>query len=450
MKFSEYRIRQFVTLARTTTDTPILIQRVAENRFFLDCCAAIVKTDDTQSPFLDELCRSLKTAAEKQALSFTDFQKKLTPVAGALGLLRPVAGAIQTDYYQVLGISPSATAQEIKFAHRKMVRACHPDTGSDDNDLFVRVQEAYEVLSSKSLRRQYDVSRNTTDNWKWQEGSKPQTDRKATSFSRTRPIATFVIIILFLAVMTVIVDTVNQDFSLTSRSTPHADNLPGQAQSMKPDIDTPENTPPFRAKTPEIYIPETGIVEESPEEKILTFPAITSHKSPPVKIFEKTPKPAPATKIKENRAKTAGFRQEAIASDSRNKPPSTHPTYRDMGQRLYHFLQQYCSTYENRDLDRFAGFFADTAEENGVLFTSLLPAYQNNFNLLEEIHYRVDMTGYSWEVGTDRVQLEGNFKLSWRKKQDTVFHTFNGQILMDLIFEKESLLVSNLSYHFTP
>ncbi|KAF1810499.1 DnaJ-domain-containing protein [Eremomyces bilateralis CBS 781.70] len=66
---------------------------------------------------------------------------------------------VDTAYYDALGVSPTATELEIKKAYRKRAIQLHPDKNPDDetaHEKFQTIGEAYQVLSDKALRSQYD------------------------------------------------------------------------------------------------------------------------------------------------------------------------------------------------------------------------------------------------------------------------------------------------------
>jgi len=65
------------------------------------------------------------------------------------------------NYYQILGVSPGASAAEIKAAYRRLALIYHPDKNSDDRTsgyIFQEINEAYQILSDKTARAGYHRS----------------------------------------------------------------------------------------------------------------------------------------------------------------------------------------------------------------------------------------------------------------------------------------------------
>lgn len=82
-------------------------------------------------------------------------------IKGNIGALAPLTSNIlmAKDPYEILGISRSASEDEIKRAYRKLAQQHHPDRNKDDKsggEKFKEINAAYEILSDKQKRQTYD------------------------------------------------------------------------------------------------------------------------------------------------------------------------------------------------------------------------------------------------------------------------------------------------------
>ncbi|QGR53831.1 DnaJ domain-containing protein [Moumouvirus maliensis] len=65
---------------------------------------------------------------------------------------------LMDNYYQILGVKQNSSKQEIKNIYKKLVLKYHPDKNKNDtSSYFLKIKEAFEVLSNDDKRNEYDL-----------------------------------------------------------------------------------------------------------------------------------------------------------------------------------------------------------------------------------------------------------------------------------------------------
>ncbi|MFX1266253.1 MAG: hypothetical protein ACFFH0_12780, partial [Promethearchaeota archaeon] len=114
-------------------------------------------------------------------------------------------------------------------------------------------------------------------------------------------------------------------------------------------------------------------------------------------------------------------------------------------QRVLSFLQNYTKTYEEKDLEQFRTFFTNNALEQGRPFETLLPTYQQTFDSVEALKYKIELKSFSMERGGNKIYVEGNFTARYQLPEDD-WGSCTGLIRMELLDAPEGLLVSRMDY----
>jgi DnaJ-class molecular chaperone len=87
---------------------------------------------------------------------------------------------VMKDFYQILGVQPNATEEEIKKAFRALAKKYHPDMHPDDATMeakFKEINDAYAILSDSKKREKYDLERNGQNQKKEEKQTKEKKGR---------------------------------------------------------------------------------------------------------------------------------------------------------------------------------------------------------------------------------------------------------------------------------
>ena len=114
-------------------------------------------------------------------------------------------------------------------------------------------------------------------------------------------------------------------------------------------------------------------------------------------------------------------------------------------QRILSFLEDYTKAYEEKDLDQFKKFFADNALEQGKPFESLLPKYQETFDRVKVLKYKIELKSVSMDEKGDKLHVDGSFEARYQLLDDD-WGASTGSIRMELMDVPNGFLVCRLDY----
>ncbi|KAL1298458.1 dnaJ homolog subfamily B member 9 isoform X2 [Arachis ipaensis] len=146
-----------------TTSLPLPPPLTAPNNFLsqisTQLCLRSLLSIQTQNPSLSFIptCKYRYTSAFRYGNHGIRNNRGNRPVA-----MRASRGE---SPYEILGVSPSATSDEIKRAYRKLALKYHPDVNKEDKaqEKFMRIKHAYNTLINSNSRRKYDFGNRGSD-----------------------------------------------------------------------------------------------------------------------------------------------------------------------------------------------------------------------------------------------------------------------------------------------
>ena len=118
----------------------------------------------------------------------------------------------------------------------------------------------------------------------------------------------------------------------------------------------------------------------------------------------------------------------------------------DLQTRLESFLNEYCLSYEQKDLDKFSTLFTLNAVEKGKPFKFWHPEYRQNFKKIDSIAYDIKLERYATQQETGLVKIEGIFYVRTRLIGSKKWRKNSGQIFMVLEPDGNSFKIMQLDY----
>jgi len=155
--------------------------------------------------------------------------------------------------------------------------------------------------------------------------------------------------------------------------------------------------------------------------------------------------PVPDEKKAVNRADEKIVSSSVPASKSETAGKAGFAHY-NLHARLKAFLNEYCRTYEQKDLDKFSTFFASNALEKGKPFRFWLSKYRQNFNRIDSMEYDIELERYATQEETGLVKIDGLFHVRAKLGGSKEWRKGSGQISMLLEADGNSFKVKQLDY----
>ncbi len=379
-------------------------------------CAAIVNYEKAGLKLLTSICL-------QKGVNIHVLRNKLIPAARALGLSNDLS--LSQDHYRVLEIKPSASTHDIKKAFRRKVIKIHPDanfSGASQSDGFIKLNEAYRILSNPAARRRYDQKLLEEGLWHEYDRDHPKPPKKSNYFLIIGAVVFILIIAAFVFDFLFykedlfdFPDVNNQADSTPAKSIASLKNSVKRNDALKaPDLDNKtgkkktsvtigsleffdtENKDALLTKT-SASLPHS---HESNREKSKSKPVVKGIKQATLGLKKKDD-PEQLNPLSSSTFTQTDKNTQPTLAPSNNLAASTFESQekavsKDTKIKIEKFLDQHRQAYEHKNLERLASLYKADAIENGELFQSLLNRYRANFAMTDTIQYTIFMHNYEY------------------------------------------------------
>jgi curved DNA-binding protein CbpA len=362
------------------------------------------------------------------------------------------------DYYRILGLKETATAEEIHRRWIELMQKYHPDHSPDgkyDEEMAKKINEAYQVLKHSASRMGYDLER--------------EHQRSQKTFSAWKlvvPVSIVTIILIFTV------------FILRRPEVPVSSNQ--QAKLLSPKVTVPYEEPTRQVIPPrEPSKSEKSVkIEKEQQEKVSsqqidqakkTAPRIvmkTVESSPPnVRPESSNKSPATSAPTELTRARPVEKQKPASISEPSRKIPaaqsvsdsSASAQKNDQSQvaklpppiakeeEIKKLFNRYVERYNKKDIHGFLSLFSPKAIQNQKDgFEEIRRIYENFFYQSLELQYSLE--NMKVEIYQNAVEVKARYKVNQILRTDGEKKIWKGRIQWMLVKEDEALKIISVNY----
>ncbi|MGQ9646962.1 MAG: DnaJ domain-containing protein [Thermodesulfobacteriota bacterium] len=377
------------------------------------------------------------------------------------------------DYYKILGLKETATAEEIHERWIELMQACHPDhspDGKSNGEMAKEINEAYQALKHSDSRVEYDLERERLRRQK-----KSSAWKVIVSVSG---LTIFVILTVFLFRKFETPASLDQRPPLASPGVTLPSTVPSEeparqiVSSSKPSL--PEDSaktdkPKEEAIPPERIKREEKVSLQRVQQEGKMPPAVPKKKAgplPPVARSEALSTVVPSTsKVEAERPRPVESQKPATFPETPEKLGSGHtvsgsgesakkegsflvsklPPAIATEEEVGDFFQRYIDRYNKKDIDGFLSLFSPKAVQNqrdGL--EGIRRIYENFFYQSLELRYSVEEM--SVEIYQNAVEVKGRYQVDQISRIGGERKVWKGRIQWMLVKEDEGLKIVSINY----
>lgn len=390
-----------------------------------------------------ELCRNTQPIAERYGLSIQDIASRATFL---LACLETPGG---DDPYTILGVAPTATAEEIKEAWLSRLSLYHPDRHPENADWFTRqaarLNEAYHTLKDPARRHAYD-ERSRRELFARQPSGlvaiRPDSSESASTPSQTLRLKRHRAMALIAVGLAAAVGLI-----LTALSDRHSGSPQLYLETVQPmaAVGLPSPTP---INDPPSATPTRGGSPTSPAPSV----AANSHQQPERKRLKRvrymSPPPGlPSDQFASSDNPIVPQRSAAGPIHLAQVLPPVAPEAKALErQEIDALLDEYIDAYEKADVDRVMATLSTRVREKGTLdYQAIRNAYIKGFAGRDQIIYR--LKNVQVEIKGEQATVTAQYLILARNAaQSSKGITISGRIEWKLQREGDKLKIVAINY----